>query len=71
MATDPPPGVLLTLQDASNEARSALAQLQEVAELLEREEYIRALGAFESLEARVHYIGTVLSRFARAIGLRR
>ena len=71
MATDPPPGVLLIAQDASHEAASALAQLREVTELLQSEEYIRALGAFEGLEDRVHYVGTVLSRFARAIGLRR
>jgi len=71
MATDPPPGVLLTLQDATHEASSALAQLREVTELLESEEYIRALGAFEGLEDRIRYVGTVLPRFARAIGLRR
>jgi hypothetical protein len=71
MATDPPPGLLLIAEDASHEAESALAQLREVAELLNNEEYIRALGAFEGLEDRVHYVGCVLSRFARVIGLRR
>jgi hypothetical protein len=69
MATDLPPGVLTTLQDATHEASSALAQLREVTELLESEEYLRALGAFEGLEDRLHYVSTVLSRFARAIGL--
>lgn len=71
MGTVPPPGVLLIAQDATQEASSALAQLREVTELLQNEEYLRALGAFEGLEDRVHYVGTVLSRFARAVGIRR
>jgi hypothetical protein len=71
MTTDQPPGLLPIVKDASQEAESALAQLREVAQLLHAEEYIRALGAFEGLEDRVHYVGTVLSRFARAIGVRR
>jgi hypothetical protein len=71
MATEPPLGVLLIVKDASQEAESALAQLREVADLLREEEYIRALGAFDGLEDRVHYVGTVLSRFARVIGVRR
>lgn len=71
MMPEPPPGLQLVLKDASQEAESALAQLQEVSELLGKEEYIRALGAFETLEDRVRYVGIVLSRFARAIGVRR
>ena len=71
MTTEPPPGVLLIVKDASQEAESALAQLREVAELMGTEEYIRAVGAFDGLEDRVHYVGTVLSRFARAIGMGR
>ena len=47
MGTVPPPGVLIIVKDASQEAESALAQLREVAELMRGEEYIQALGAFE------------------------
>jgi hypothetical protein len=71
MTTDPPPGLLAMLKDAGQEAKSAHAQLQEVTELVSKEEFIRALGAFDQLEARVHYVGTVLSRFARFIGVHR
>jgi hypothetical protein len=71
MTTDPPPGLLAMLKDAGQEGESAQAQLREVTELLEKEEFIRALGAFDQLEARVHYVGTVLHRFARFIGVNR
>jgi cephalosporin hydroxylase len=71
MTTEPPSSLLLVVKDASHEAESALAQLREVAELLCAEEYIRALGAFDGLEDRVRYIGTVLARFARVVGVRR
>jgi hypothetical protein len=71
MTTEPPSGVLLMIKDALYEAESALAQLREVTELLGREEYIRALGAYDGLEDRVHYVGIVLSRFARVIGVGR
>ncbi len=64
-------GLQAVMADAQAEAQSATPQLAEVAELLEKEEYVRALGAFEGLEERVHYVGTVLSRFARHLGLLR
>ena len=63
--------VFVVLQDARQEAESATPQLQEVIELLGKEEYARAVGAFEGVEERVHYVGTVLRRFARHIGLPR
>jgi len=68
MATEPPSGLLLMLKDAGHEAASARAQMQEVTELLSREEYVRAHGAFLGLEDRVQYVGTVLRRFARHLG---
>jgi hypothetical protein len=69
--TEPPPTVLLVLKDARQEADSAEVQLREVTELLLHEEYVRALGAFEGLEERVHYVGTILRRYTRHLGLRR
>lgn len=70
MAEPPAPDhVFLVLSDAREEAESASPQLQEVAELMGRAEYTRALGAFNGLEERVHYIGVVLRRFARYLGL--
>jgi hypothetical protein len=71
VTTEPPTGLLLILKDATREAESALAQLHEVNDLLGREEFIRALAAFDGLEDRIHYVGIVLSRFARFIGVRR
>jgi UDP-N-acetylmuramoylalanine-D-glutamate ligase len=71
MTTEPQSSLLLMAKDAAQEAESALAQLQEVTALMRNEEYMRALGAFEGLEDRVHYVGTVLARFARVLGLRR
>ena len=71
MTPEPPPGLLLILKDASQEAESALAQLREVSELMGGEDHLQALGAFDGLEDRVHYVGTVLSRLARVIGVRR
>ena len=53
--TEPAPGLPVVIKDALQEAECAFAQLREVAELLGKE----------------HYVGTVLSRFARASGLRR
>jgi hypothetical protein len=38
---------------------------------LDQEDYTRALGAFDGLEDRVHYIGIVLRRFSRSLGLYR
>lgn len=69
--TEPTSGLPVVVKDALQEAECALAQLREVVELLGKEEYLRAVGAFDGLEDRVHYVGTVLSRFARASGLRR
>jgi len=69
--TPPSPHVLSVLRDAHAEAESAGPQLREVAELLGQEDYTRALGAFNGLEDRVHYIGIVLRRFSRSLGLRR
>jgi hypothetical protein len=69
--TEPAPGLPVVLKDALQEAECALAQLREVAELLQKEQYLQAVGAFDGLEDRVHYVGTVLSRYARATGLRR
>jgi hypothetical protein len=72
MADNPPSAhVLSVLRDARVEAESAQPQLREVTELLGKEEYARALGAFDGLENRVHYVGIVLRRFARSIGLDR
>jgi len=59
------------LEDARQESECADAQLREVTELLGKEDYIRALGAFDGLEERVHYVGIVLRRFTRQLGLRR
>ena len=70
MPEEPSPDhVFLVLSDAREEAESASPQLQEVTELMGRAEYTRALGAFNGLEERVHYIGVVLRRFARYLGL--
>jgi hypothetical protein len=63
--------VLSVLRDAQEEAESALPQFQEVSDLLAKEEYTRALGAFDALEERVHYVGMILKRFARHTGLTR
>jgi hypothetical protein len=73
MDDESPPTLRLQaiMADAQAEAKSATPQLAEVAELLENQEYARALGAFEGLEERVHYVGTVLRRFARHLGLLR
>ena len=73
MAEDKPPAfhVLSVLRDARQEAESAEPQLREVTALLGTEDYVRALGAFEGLEDRVHYIGVVLQRFSRHLGLSR
>jgi hypothetical protein len=71
MTTEPSPSLLPILKDALREAESADAQLHEVKELLRQEEFIRALGAYDGLEERVHYIGTILSRFSRVIGIHR
>ena len=68
---EPPATVLLVLKDARQEAESAESQLREVTELLDKEDFVRALGAFEGLEDRVHYTGMILRRFARYYGLRR
>jgi hypothetical protein len=70
MTIEPPPGLLLMFKDAALEAESALAQLREVNDLLIQEQYIRALGAYDGLENRIQYVGIVLSRFARFIGVR-
>ena len=58
------------MADARGEAASASTQLAEVAELLATGKYVRAIGAFDGIEERVHYIRVVLHRFARHLGLR-
>jgi hypothetical protein len=67
------PGVDLhtVMADARRESASALVQLEEVTELLGKQEYTRALGAFEGLDDRVHYVAVVLHRFSRHVGLSR
>jgi hypothetical protein len=73
MAEDKPPTlhVVSVLRDARQEAESAEPQFREVTELLRKEDYVQALGAFDGLEDRVHYIGVVLQRFSRHLGLSR
>lgn len=71
MPENPSAHVLSVLRDARVETESAEPQLREVAELLGREDYTRALSAFDGLEERVHYVGVVLRRFARSFGLHR
>ena len=69
MDNQEPPQIQAIMADAQAEAESAAPQLKEVSELLHKQEYIRALGAFAGLEDRVHYVGLVLKRFARHVGL--
>ena len=59
------------MADARREGASALVQLEEVTAMVGKQEYARALGAFQGLDDRVHYVAVVLHRFARHVGLHR